>query len=340
VPGRGKLAIFLLSTAIALACNAQKKQLDVASEQHQKGQLDDALTTLEVLVHEAPKSPEAEQAQTLAVTWLIAAGDTGSDLTARRLRLEQALKWSPKSGAAQARLCVLLVETKDVAGARRCVDEKLGDKTDVPADLVAKVRAALSAHASAEADAERRRWAASRSAHHWKALIEKYPDSPEAKAAKEKLERRESLCADLAGFTKPLRDEIERQKRLADLVITHKGDDSTQNERIDGLETLGREAAAKARAIGDLKGDIEGHPVRAGEEPVKQRLEAMAQEVADSASTLEDDMERHPLENLDSYDEQALAAVKRWAAQARRLATRIDKELKRTEEACAGTPSR
>jgi hypothetical protein len=339
VPGRAELAIFLLSIAIALACNAQKKQIDVASEQHEKGQLDDALTTLEVLVHEAPKSPEAEQAQTLAVTWLIAAGDTGSDLTARRLRLEQALKWSPKSGAAQARLCVLLVETKDFAGARRCLDEKLGDKADVPADLVAKVRAALSAHASAEADAERRRWAASRSAHHWKALIEKYPDSPEAQAAKEKLERRESLCADLASFTKPLRDEIERQERLADRVMTHKGD-STQNERIDALETLGREAAAKARAIGDLKGDIEGHPVRAGEEPVKRRLEAMAEHVADSASTLEDDMERHPLENLDSYDEQALSALKRWAAQARRLATRMDKELKRTEEACAGTPSR
>jgi hypothetical protein len=338
VPRRAGLLALLF--AIALSCNAQKKQIEVASEQHAKGQLDDALTTLELLVHEAPQSPEAEQARTLATSWLIAAGDGGSDRTERRLRLEQALKWSPKSGAAQARLCVLLVEAKDFAAARRCVDEKLGDKTDVPAELVERVRTAVAANASAEADAERRRWAESRSAHHWKALIEKYPDSAEAKAAKQKLERRESLCADLASFTKPLRDEIERQKRLADLVTSHKGDDSTQNERIDGLETLGREAAARARAIGDLKGDVDSHPVRAGEEPVKQRLEAVAQQVADSASTLEDDMERHPLENLDSYDAQALAALKRWAAQAQRIAPRVDKELKRIEEACASSQSR
>ena len=92
---------------------------------------------------------------------------------------------------------------------------------------------------------------------------------------------------------------------------------------------MGRDAAAKARAIGDLKGDIEGHPVRSGEEPLKRRLEAIAQQVADSASTLEDDMERHPLENLDSYDATALAALKRWAAQATRTASRIDKELQR-----------
>jgi hypothetical protein len=338
VPRRAGLLALLF--AIALSCNAQKKQIEVASEQQAKGQLDDALTTLELLVHEAPQSPEAEQARTLATSWLIAAGDSGSDRTARRLRLEQALKWSPKSGAAQARLCVLLVEAKDFAAARSCVDEKLGDKTDVPAELVERVRTAVAANASAEANAERRRWAESRSAHHWKALIEKYPDSGEAKAAKQKLERRESLCADLASFTKPLRDEVERQKRLADLVTSHKGDDATQSERIDGLETLGREAAARARAIGDLKGDVDSHPVRAGEEPVKQRLEAVAQQVADSASRLEDDMERHPLENLDSYDAQALAALKRWAAQAQRMAPRADKELKRTEEACASKQSR
>ena len=330
----------ILACLLALACSAEKKQLEVATEQHEKGQLDEALTTLELLVQKAPKSPEAEQAQTLATRWLIAAGDTGADRTARRLRLEQALKWSPSSGAAQARLCVLLVEAKDFPGARRCVDEKLGDKTDVPAELVQRVRTALSAHATAEADAERRRWADSPSAHHWKALIEKYPDSAEAAQAKRKLERRESLCADLESFTKPLRTEIDRQKRLADLVSARKGEDSTQRERIEGLETLGREAAAKARAIGDLKGDIEGHPVRAGEEPVKQRLQDLAQEVADSASTLEDDMERHPLENLDSYDSQALGALKRWAAQAHKLASRIDKELKRTEESCASAPGR
>jgi hypothetical protein len=335
---RAKLAVWLF--AVALSCNGQKKQLDVAREQHDKGQLDDALTTLEVLTHEAPKSPEAEQAQTLATTWLIAAGDSGTDLTSRRLRLEQALKWAPNSGPAQARLCVLMIEAKDFTGARRCVDEKLGDKTDVPAEMVTKVRSALAAQSTSEADAERRRWASSTSAHHWKALIEKYPDSAEAEAAKEKLERRESLCADLASFVKPLREEIERQTRLAELVTASKGDDSTQGERIEGLEKLGREAAAKARAVGDLKGDLEGHPARPGEEEVKRRLESAAQQVADSASTLEDDMERHPLENLDSYDAQALAALKRWAAQVKRTAPRIEKELERTEEACRGTQSR
>ena len=96
---RAGLAFWLF--AIAIACNAEKKQLEVASEQHAAGQLDDALTTLEVLVHQAPKSAEAEQATVLATTWLIAAGDTGNDPTAKRLRLEQALKWSPKSGAAR-----------------------------------------------------------------------------------------------------------------------------------------------------------------------------------------------------------------------------------------------
>jgi hypothetical protein len=334
---RAKLAVWLF--AVALSCNAEKKQLDLATDQHDKGQLDDALTTLEVLVHKAPKSPEAEQAQTLATAWLIAAGDSGTDLTSRRLRLEQALKWSPKSGPAQARLCVLMIEAKDFTGARQCVDGKLGDKTDVPADLVTKVRTALAAQSSTEADAERRRWASSTSAHHWKALIEKYPDSAEAKLARQKLDRRESLCADLPSFVKPLREELERQKRLAELVTASK-DDSTQGERIDGLEKLGREAAAKARAIGDLKGDLEGHPARPGEEEVKRRLESLAQQVADSASALEDDMERHPLENLDSYDAQALAALKRWAALVERNAPRIDKELERTEEACASTSSR
>jgi hypothetical protein len=338
VARRAGLALGLF--AIAIACNAEKKQLEVASEQHVAGQLDDALTTLEVLLHQAPKSAEAEQATTLATSWLIAAGDTGTDPTARRLRLEQALKWSPKSGAAQARLCVLQVEAKDFAAARKCVDEKLGDKTDVPAELVERVRSALAARAKADADAERRRWLSSSSAHHWKALIEKYPESAEAASAKQKLERRESLCADLAAFARPLRDELERQKRLAGLVAARKDGDSTQNERIDGLETLGREAAAKARAIGDLKGDIEGHPVRPGEEPLQRRLEAIAQQVADSASTLEDDMERHPLENLDSYDASALAALKRWAAQVTKTAARIDKELQGTEEACKSTQSR
>ncbi len=336
MPRRTKLTVWLL--VLFCACNAEKKQIDLATEQHAKGQLDDALTTLEVLVHTKPDAPEAEQARTLAVGWLIAAGDSGSDLAARRVRLEQALKWSPKSGAAQARLCVLLVEAKDFAGARSCVKEKLADKNDVPQVLVTRVNAALDANAAAEASGERERWLASTSAHHWKALIEKYPGTKEAEAAKTKLLHRESLCADLKTFAEPLGTEVERQKKLAALITERGPAGSSQTERIAGFDELEREAKNKAREFSDLKADLDVHPARPEEEDAKRRLEGAAQVLADSAGTLEQDLERNPIENLDSYDARALAAVKRWAKEAERTTARVAKALGAAEKACPSSP--
>jgi hypothetical protein len=322
---------------LACACNAKQKELEKAREQHAAGQLDEALTTLELVVHAEPSTPEAEQSRALATEWLLAAGASG-DAVSRRVRLEQALKWSPRNGTAQARLCVLLVEAKDFAGAKSCVNEKLADKSDVPQELVQRVNAALAANSAAETDAERQRWLASSSSHHWKALVEKYPDSKEAAAAKQKLRLRESVCADLTAFSQPLRTEIERQKRLAALIAERGAAGSTQSERIAGFDELVRDAAKKAREFSDLKADLDGHPARPGEEASKRGLGQAAQLLADLAGALEQDLERHPLENLDSYDAKALGAIKRWAAAAERTTARAAKELGAAEKACQSSP--
>jgi len=325
----------LLLLAVLAACKSEgKEDLEQAERQHATGQLDAALSTLELLVRQAPDTAEAEHARRTATSWLVEAADRSSSLFERRVRLEQALEWSPASGPAQARLCVVEIEAKDFAAARRCMDEKLPGKTDVPRQLVDRVRNALDAHAQGEADAERKRLLESPSAHHWQALIERFPDSVEAAQAKQRQRRHESLCTDLESYLPAAKKELERQRKLAGRVPEAQGRASKLNERIEAYDEIARAAAAAGREIGVLNGNLDAHELASGEEAAQRALHGALAQLSDSAAALADDLQRHPLENLESYDRSALAALEKWASGTKKTSERIERTLERVKQDC------
>ncbi len=318
---------------VSLGCNEEKALIDEARAQHDEGELDTALASLERVSRNKPDTDVDREARKLAATWLIDAADADANPHAARVRLVQALEQDPTSGPAQARLCRLFLRTKQYPAAKQCISGGLEGKKDAPAAIVDEVEAALAAHDDASSNAERKKLLASPSSHHWKALVERYPDSQEAKAAKERLLRFDSLCDDLDRFLVPLRKEIERQAAIAGPIgaaAMKKGRDG----RIATYEAIAAEAEKKAKLMKNAAVDADVHAAKKDEEPAKKPLHAALWALSDSAASLAEQLERNAVENLDSYDASATAALTRWSTGFTGVRDRVEKQVAAVEETC------
>jgi hypothetical protein len=325
------LFVVCLGAMLSAGCREQKKLLDEARQAQAASKLDEALTTLEIVKSRFPDSPEAREARVLATEWLIQAADKAPGPQDRKLRLDQALAWTPDSGAAQARLCLVRLELSDFEAARTCLSADLRDKKAVPEELVSRAKEALARHDSELSAGERKRLLGSKSPSQWQELVKRYPGSEEARQAERKLKSHGSLCVELERFTKPMRAEIDRQLVLATNAATPPPDPDARLRRYDDMR---RDTLDFAHDMSDLKASIEAHDARPDEQALKKELVSLAQALGDSAATLADDLERHPLENLDTYAASAQAAVARWTAALKKLGVRVEKELAQASEAC------
>jgi hypothetical protein len=139
------------------------------------------------------------EASRLAVAWVTESVDRGDgDLAERRRLLDRLLtQFDAKSGAAQARICLLIAEGRDFPALQKCLDVDLKNKLDAPKNLVAKGREILAKH---EAEEERRTWSSSTKLADWRALVAKYPDSDEARSVADSIEKAESICREYPGY--------------------------------------------------------------------------------------------------------------------------------------------
>lgn len=330
---RSKLGVLGCCLMLAAGCREDRKLFEEADRAHAAGKLDDALTALELVRQRFGGTNEAEQAQKLGTDWLIQAADQAATPQDRRARLEQALKWTPTSGPAQARICEVMTDAKNFDDARHCLDVDLKDKLAIPDDIVGRTRERLTAHEEEVAQTERRKLLESNNPKHWQTLVERYPNSEEARQVAKKLAKQKSLCGDAETFERPVLAEMERQRKLADEV---KGWDrkSEVEVRIRRYDDVRRDTLGWARDMADLRSSLEGHATRPGEEKLARTLRDSIQSLADSAATLADDLERNPLENLDAYDSSAFAAARRWATALGKTAARIEKQLSAAKGDC------
>jgi len=111
------LVLLCFSLATFAGCKKGRRAIEEAKQAHSAGRLDQALQTLK----DVKAAPEASEAKELAVRWLLEAADRQAAAERKRL-LNEAMKWNPQSGAAQARLCGILAEDKQFDELRACVD--------------------------------------------------------------------------------------------------------------------------------------------------------------------------------------------------------------------------
>ncbi|MCB9609095.1 MAG: hypothetical protein H6716_21055 [Polyangiaceae bacterium] len=324
----------LFCAFLAAACSPEKDLMADAKRQQDQGETDGAIATLEVLKTKHPDSEAAKQVPTLAETWLLEAADASRDPNVKRPRLQAALKWNPESGKAQLRLCQLLVDEKKIEEAKSCLDKDLQGKAPEP-ELEKRIRTALAEVENAATLGERERLAKSNRPQHWKALIERFPQSDQAKEAKAKLKRLESLCDDLPRFGDEARAEFKRQqtdfKKDIDKALAEK----VEGLRVDLLEGLGRAAARRASELKELAGQVADHRLKPGEEKAQQILRKALLLQSDSLADLADALERDAIENLDSYQRGAEGVLKRWLGGIEREAKSVEKLLEDSKTACA-----
>lgn len=324
------LAVFV--AVAALGCESADSLIDDAKQKQASGELDAALTLLGRVKDKYPGTESETEARSLAEAWLVAVADLEPNPSSARVRLDEALEWNPKSGAAQIRICRMLIHEKKLEEAQECVGHDMEGKTGAPEIIAKQVHAALSKRKNASTGDERKRLLASSSPHHWEALLTRYPDSPEAKEARLKLRGYQSLCADLDRFVEKLETELKRQEKVASRV-----DDINSREqgpRIDAYEVLAKEAGAKARIVKNAAGDVDAHQLRDGEREVQKTLRTALWAVSDSGASLSEGLERHPLENLDSYASQGRAKLTAWGKSVEKLRERVDELVRDARNDC------
>ncbi len=307
-----RTVLFAVVVLALSGCRSEMKLVEQAKELHASGALDEALTVLERVRSEAPGTPAEDEARTLAASWLVEAAERETSPHGARVRLEQALVWRATSGAAQARLCRLLAQGGKLDDAERCLGEGLDGKSDVPADLVAETRALLARRRDEASAVERKRLLGSPSVHHWKAVVDRFPTSEEAKLAKDKLERQASLCADLDTFTTLARDEITRQRDVRDTAFSAAQKMEPAAKRHAAFEQIGRDSEPRARELKNASGNLDAHARLPGEDLASKPLRAALWSLADSAATLAERLERHAIESEESFDGAIRRAVTGW----------------------------
>ncbi len=331
--GARRAGLCLLLWAVTTACSADEDLLKDASQLQDQGKTDEAIATLEVLKTKHPDSDAAKRVPELAEQWLLEAADASRDPNAKRPRLQAALSWNPRSGRAQLKLCQLLLDEKKLEETQSCLDKDMQGK-DPDATLEKQLRAELEKAQDAATLGERERLAKSNRPQHWKALIERFPKSAQAKAAKEKLGRLESLCDDLPRFADASRAEFKRQETEYKKDIDRALAEQVESLRVDQLEGLGRAAARRASELKELAGQVGDHRLKQGEDKAQQILRKALLLQSDSLADLAAALQRDDIENLASYQRGAEGVLKRWVAGIDREATNIDKQLEQAKAAC------
>jgi len=315
---------------LVAACNRQPKAIDEAKKRQAEGQLDAALTELQTVRIAAPGSADDAEAARLATSWLIDAAKRASAADDRRRRLEAALEWSPANGEAAARLCAALVDQEDDAAAEKCLGEKLAGKTGVPDDVVRDTRAKLDKRKEEAAARERATLLGSGRPAQLKSLIERWPSSPEAAEARQKLARSESLCADAASFSDDLRAMVTRLEKLSEEAAAARK--AAIGPRLDAYERLGKDAASLVGLLKNKGIDAEAHAASPAEERLKKTLHDGFWALADLAGDLGDGLAKPPAESDESYDEHATKLLVTWE----RSVKKTDEKLRKDLEAAAG----
>lgn len=283
------LALALALAAMSSSCDDQSKALEQAKVEYAEGKLDVALASLKGVRSGAPDSPEAAEAQKLATTWLLADADKQSDWEQRRGRLESALEWSPESGPAQARLCLVLVETKKLAEAEKCLSEGLAGKTDVPDDVVSEAKSQLAAH---------------------KKTVKELADKTYEAGS---LRRRgETFCADTESYATEMESRLKELEALANERVPAAQKAAKLFDRVDAYEQIGKDASKLAGPIKSVAIEIDSHAKKPGEEEAHKALGEAFWEVYDLAAGLGEGLKRPAIENDESYDAHAKATLDAW----------------------------
>lgn len=326
----------LMLGALATSCSPDEDLLTEAKRHQDQGETDSAIATLEVLKTKHPQSDAAKQVPTLAEQWLLEAADASRDPNVKRPRLQAALTWNPRSGKAQLRLCRLLLDEEKLEETASCLDDGMQGK-DPDEALEKDIRAALTKARDAATLEERNELARSSRPQHWKALIERFPSSPQAEEAKQKLKRLESLCDDLPRFADEARSEFKRQKTDFKKSIDRALEETVESLRVDQLEGLGRAAARRASELKELASQVADHRLKPGEEKAQQILRKALLLQSDSLADLAEALERDAIENLDSYQRGAQGVLERWQKGIDKEAESVEKQLDAAKAACNPT---
>ncbi len=328
-----QFALLLAGAVWLLACSPEKDLLEAAQGQQNSGETDAAIATLELLKLKHPDTEAAKQVPVLAEQWLLAAADAEREASAVTARLNAALKWNPQSGQAQLRLCDVALKAERLQDAEDCLDKQMIGKTPDP-EREKRIRAALIVAQDKATLAERERLVASDRPQHWRALVQRFPKSPEAATAKLKLKRLASICDDRERFEKAVRDEIARQtgefKASADKAL----DEPVDDLRVPKLEAVGTEAARTSSELKELAAELAIHELKPGEESARELLRKALQMQSDSLGELAQGLNRDAIENLDSYQSGASALLKRWFAGAPKEAKKATELLSDAKAAC------
>ncbi|MCA9633518.1 MAG: hypothetical protein KC766_37970 [Myxococcales bacterium] len=325
--------LLLVCALLTASCSPDQDLLSDAKRQQDQGETDAAIATLEVLKTKHPESDAAKQVPELAERWLLEAADASRDPHVKRPRLQAALVWNPSSGRAQLRLCQLLLDEEKLQDTERCLDEDMrGKQSDE--SLEKSIRTALEKAQDAATLGERERLAKSDRPQHWKALIERFPRSAQAKEAQQKLKRLESLCEDLPRFADAARGEFKRQKTDFKRDIDRTLQERVESLRVDQLEGLGRAAASRASELKELAGQIADHRLKDGEKPAQQLLRKALLLQSDSLADLAAALERDAIENLDAYQKGAEGVLERWLKGIDKEAKSVEKLLAEAKTAC------
>lgn len=247
----------------AAGCNKGRKHIDAATKLHESGDIDGAVERLGQVRQDAPDSKEVQQAQELAVSWLLEAGDQTKDTEKKRSYLERALQWDSKSGPAQVRICEIHDQANELVLLDKCVNEALADKNGVPDDRAKPLRERL----------ERQRLLDSSKIEDWKQLVERFPNSKEADLAREKTRRAVSICADADAIYPVLQREASSVVGVRDkLRAKNRASGGTPIELMRNEAAVGRDCEARARILSELAAAIGKRRVLGPEEPLRVEL--------------------------------------------------------------------
>lgn len=329
-----RVALLLGAASVwSLACSPEEDLLADARAQQNSGETDAAIATLELLKLKHPDTDAAKQVPALAEQWLIEAADSEREANAITTRLNAALKWNPASGQAQLLLCDVALQAGRLQDAEDCLDKQMQGKTPEP-EREKRIRAALVVAQDKATEAERARLIASDRPQHWRALVERFPNSPEAIAAKEKLARLASICDDRGRFEKAAQDEVARQAGEFKLSVDKALDEAVDDLRVRRLEAIGAAAARSSSELKELAAEIAVHAIKPGEDKAQDLLRQVLVLQSDSLAELARGLTRDAIENLESYQSGASALLKRWFAGAPKEAKQVEKLLTSAKEAC------
>jgi hypothetical protein len=298
-----KLGLWSVVVVLGLtACNKGKSLIDEARKQHDAGNVDGAVATLARVRQEAPGTSEVKDAETLAVTWLVAAADAAPPKSPdREKRAKDALTWDPASGPAQARLCRAAHEAENWDALRTCLGKELAGKRDAPGDVVSPLQAALAVHDAEvqkqKADSDKRvALLQSDDEADWKALQEQFPGTTETTAAAAKLAATQTLCGDLERYwslyeqfvkdTDSARDK--KTKGYAGLSIRFKERAEKEQERKRLLAELRASVGALKSRAENVATGVQAHRIAKGEEQAQRELAKLFTGLANSYRTLEE----------------------------------------------------